>query len=77
MTKLRAKQKTPDYQQQQVQREREIMLGRRQSACDVIEMYGRDNGWTPAEVTQVVAMLGLDVEPGLIGGNGWTGFNNG
>jgi len=73
---LRAGKKTPDIQQIQAEREYQIVLKRRQSARSVIAHYAATKGWTKEEAAQVIDILGLDKEPGLLGGNAWTGFNN-
>lgn len=77
MTNLRSKQKVPDYQQLQLQREREIALNRRLTAIDVIRAHARTHAWTPEEADQVINILGLDGPPASLSGNGWAGFNNG
>lgn len=73
---LRSGKKAPDQQQIQAQAEYEGMMARRQSARSVIAQHAKDNNWTQEEIEQVVGALGLDKEPGLLGGSNWTGFNN-
>ena len=76
MTKLRSRPTGLDHQQLQAQREQEIILNRRLVARDVVALHARIRGWSPDDVDQVIAMLGLDQEPGLLGASGWSGFNN-